>query len=294
MAKKLTVSVVVTVYNEVGNISDLIHSLIHQTLKPAEIIIVDAGSTDSTIATIEQSSNRAIKLIVKKGANRSVGRNLGIATAKHHIIAITDAGCLPQPDWLQKITQPLLSKQADSVAGFYQPVINSLFQQCIAPFIATMPHQFDPHTYLPSSRSIAFTKSAWQKAGKYPQALNYCEDLVFANNLKSRTHMQIVPEAQVLWQLPTNIIAYFHQIKNYAYGDIQAHFRPHLIKIASMYCRYLVFLFLPQLFGVYLFYTIFKHRYWAKTLQATFYLIVIQLTTDLAVITGSLQAIINY
>ena len=37
----------------------------------------------------------------------------------------------------------------------------------------------DPATFLPSSRSVAFRKSAWEAASGYPEWLDYCEDLVF-------------------------------------------------------------------------------------------------------------------
>lgn len=293
MAKKLTVSVVVTVFNEVGSISDLINSLIHQTLKPAEIIIVDAGSTDGTTKLIKRFKHRSIKTLISKGANRSLARNLGIIKAKNTIIAVTDAGCIPKLDWLEKITKPLISHQADSVAGFYLPVINSLFQRCLAPFVAVMPYQFNPRAFLPSSRSVAFTKKAWLQAGKYPENLNYCEDLVFAAKLKSETHMVVTPQAQVMWELPDNLLTYFHQIRNYAAGDVRARYQPHLIKIISMYARYIVFLFWPQLLGVYLVYILFKHQYLLKSPPAVVYVLLIQFTTDMAVIAGSLQAIIN-
>ena len=41
-----------------------------------------------------------------------------------------------------------------------------------------------PESFLPSSRSVAFTKAAWQAAGGYPEWLDYCEDLIFDFRLR--------------------------------------------------------------------------------------------------------------
>jgi len=154
-----------------------------------------------------------------------------------------------------------------------------------------MPDQFNPQIFLPSSRSVAFTKEAWKKSGKYPEHLNYCEDLIFAKNLKWFTNMEVEPQASVKWHIPTNIFQYFHTIKNYASGDIQARYTPHIYKIISTYLRYVAFMLWPPLFTAYLFYAIFKHRHYLNYNSALsiIYLPLIQLTTDSAIIVGSLK-----
>ncbi|HEX8966026.1 MAG TPA: glycosyltransferase, partial [Patescibacteria group bacterium] len=179
---------ITTVFNEEKTILEFLHSLFAQTKLPDEIIIVDAGSTDKTVELISQflpkkENTFKVKLLFKKG-NRSVGRNTAIAAATNEIILCSDAGCILDKNWVKNISKPFEKKDIDVVSGFYKPVAYTTFQKCLATYTSTMPDKIDAENFLPSSRSVAFKKSAWGKAGKYPEHLDYCEDLVFDKNLQ--------------------------------------------------------------------------------------------------------------
>ena len=64
----------------------------------------------------------------------------------------------------------------------------------------------------------------------------------------------------VYWRQPQSVREYFKQIVGYARGDVEARFKPHLTKIASIFGRYVVFLFFPFLWPIYLLYPLFKFR----------------------------------
>lgn len=266
----MKVSVVITTLNEAETIGLLLESLLAQTKKPDEVIVVDAGSTDGTRQILRQYP--ITHRVCDRGTNRSMARNLGIKTAKNEIIAVTDAGCTADKFWLERLTKPFQDKSVLSVAGYYRSVITNKFQERIAPFVAVMPDKFDSKIYLPSSRSLAFRKGA----GWYPEHLNYCEDLVFAQKLKRRGKMAVAKNALVHWQLVETWPQFFWQIFHYAQGDAQARYRPHLRKIATVWLRYGLFLIFPPLFLVYL---LWRPRP--------------QLVADLAVMAGSLSGIIS-
>ena len=273
----MKVSVVVTVYNEAGTIKPLLDSLLEQSLAPREIIVVDAGSTDGTVDIIKHYSITFRDR--DRGTNRSKARNAGIKAAKNEIIAVTDAGCTADKYWLERLVKPFKDKNVQSVAGFYRPVTKTPFQQAIAPFVAVMPDKFNPKTYLPSSRSLAFRRgAAW-----YPENLNYCEDLIFAQRLKAAGKMAVVAGAKVSWQMQTTWAGFFNQIYHYAQGDVRARYWPHLIKICTVFGRYLLFILFPPLFLVYL--------VWLWLVKKVS--LAVQLVADLAVLTGSLSAIIS-
>lgn len=284
-------SFVTTVLNEAKTITLLLDSLQTQTKLPDEVIIVDAGSLDATLDLIKAhrlNQSATVRIISQQGVNRSQGRNLGIKSAQHQIIALSDAGCVLDSDWLTRITEPFKSTSVDSVAGYYQTTTGSVLAQAIAPFVAVMPDQLNPETYLPSSRSLALKKSAWLKVGQYPENLDFCEDLIFAARLKALTRLVVKPDAIVFWQMPVSLKDFYQSLKNYASGDVLAGYWPHLIKIISVYLRYVVFFTVPPLFLAYLFWPIIKFNHYVSGFKAVAYLPLVQLTADLAVMRGAL------
>jgi glycosyltransferase involved in cell wall biosynthesis len=287
----MKVSFICTVLNEAKSIKSFLDSIEAQTKKPDEVIIVDAGSTDGTVSAVKKC--KQVKLVIVKDINRSKARNLAIKTAKHQIIAVSDAGCTLDPHWLELITSPFKNKSVEAVAGFYQTKSDTTFQSCLAPFVSVMPDKLDQKTFLPSSRSLAFKKSAFTKVGGYPEHLNFCEDLVFAKNLKDKTSLVVKPNAIVYWQMVRNLKNYFNQIKNYASGDIQAKYIPHLKKHLLVYLKLLIFISFPFLFFFYPLWPILKHYHYIKHPLALIYLPIIQLTTDLGIIMGSLYGLLK-
>lgn len=299
MAKNpLDFSVIVTVYNEAKSIIPLLDSLKNQTMKPAEIVISDAGSTDQTARLIKkwQTGNPTTKLILIKspGANRSRGRNVAIEKAGNQYIAVTDAGCEADPGWLSNLAKAFKNGSTEAAAGFYRPITKNRLQYCFSLYTGVSQSQYNPETFIPSSRSLAFTKKAWEMAGKYPEQLDTCEDLPFAAALKKTGKMEPAPKAIVYWRQAGSMPAYFNQIAGYAKGDVEAGYRPHLKKITTVYLRYLIFLIYPPLIILYLIFfpTI---KFWRQCLKngSIFLLPLVQLTTDLAVIWGSASALLD-
>src|SRR5260221_12583418 len=98
----MKVSVCITTFNEEKSIEKLLKSILSQTKVPDEIVIVDGGSTDKTVEIIKKFGKA--KLIISKGASISRGRNLAVKNAKYSMIAMTDAGCVCERHWLERIS----------------------------------------------------------------------------------------------------------------------------------------------------------------------------------------------
>lgn len=298
------VTLITTVKNEEDSINSFLESIKTQTRKPDEVIIVDGGSNDKTLAKIKDYESRIknLKLFTKKG-NRSVGRNFGIKKATSKIIAVTDAGCILDKYWLERITKPLEHQSIDVVAGYYKPKTNSIFETCLAAYTCVMPDKLDLHNFLPSSRSVAFRKSAWDKVYGYPEYLDTCEDLVFAKKMKMNgLNFVTVKSAFVWWPQRKNIIQAAKQFYVYAKGDGKAHFfrkttpflfGRYIIGIAIfMYALFIYnnflltvcFLFLM----LYLLWAIHKNYRYIKNWRAIMYLPLLQIVSDVAVLSGTI------
>src|ERR1700751_4564115 len=123
------VSVAATVLNEVDDIDALVESLMRQTLAPAEVIIVDGGSTDGTWERLEAARAKYPTLVPIRDESCSLqrspgpiarGRNVGVAAASSDIVACADAGCIYHPDWLLNLTAPIFAGDSQySVGGSY-------------------------------------------------------------------------------------------------------------------------------------------------------------------------------
>jgi glycosyltransferase involved in cell wall biosynthesis len=217
------VSVIATVKNEAATIGPWVRSVLAQSRPPDEIVIVDGGSDDGTVEAIRAVSDGGgaqIVVDVAEGANISAGRNRAIATAAHPIIAVTDAGTTLEPDWLERLVAPLEDAAADVASGFFFPGGETFFERALSAIITPHRAEVEPETFLPSSRSVAFRKDAWQAVGGYPEWLEHCEDLVFDMDLKqSGQRFAFVPDAQVSWSARPTLRRYYRQYWFYARGD---------------------------------------------------------------------------
>ncbi len=301
--KKLKVTLITTVKNEQYTIESFLESIKSQVKKPDEVIIVDGGSNDKTIEKIKsyESKIQNLKIIKKKG-NRSVGRNTAIKKSLNQIIAVTDVGCILDKNWLEKIIQPFTDESIDVVSGFYKPKTHGVFEKCLATYTCTMEDKLDKKNFLPSSRSIAFRKKAWEKIKGYPEYLDTCEDLVFAKNLKKAGCLFYTQEkALVYWKQRKNIYQALKQFYSYAKGDGEAHFfrktTPYLFGrylIAALFILYMLyshsyFLFpiFYFLFILYCLWAIKKNYKYVKNIRAIIYLPLLQIVSDVAVISGT-------
>ncbi len=232
------ISVISTVLNEGESIRRLMDSLCAQTRPPDEVVIVDGGSRDQTVAVMREYADRLpLRVLVEPGCSISAGRNRAIAAAQNEIIAVTDAGVTLADDWLERITQPLLDDPAlEVVGGFFRADARTLFEAALGATTLPLADEIDPQTFLPSSRSVAFRKVAWIAAGGYPEWLDYCEDLIFDLRLKqTAAPTAFEPDALVYFEPRRSLGGFFKQYYRYARGDGKADLwrKRHAIRYAT-------------------------------------------------------------
>lgn len=218
----MRVSVIATVLNEGQAMRRLLDSLLAQTRAPDEVVIVDGGSSDDTVRIIESYADRLpLRVLVEPGCNISQGRNRAIAAATGEIIASTDAGVRLVDEWLEELTQPFASDPPPAVvSGFFLPDPQNLFEAALGATILPVHADIDARKFLPSSRSVAFTRQAWQEVGGYPEWLDYCEDLIFDFRLRVRYGpFPWAPRAIAYFRPRPTLAAFFRQYYRYARGD---------------------------------------------------------------------------
>ena len=111
----LDISVIVPVYNSEKYIEKCLDSLVSQTIKSYEIIIVNDGSTDDSLKLIKKYKNNNIKIISTKNNGIGVARNTGLKHAKGKYVAFVDSDDYVSPLFLEKMLNTAISKNADIV-----------------------------------------------------------------------------------------------------------------------------------------------------------------------------------
>jgi glycosyltransferase involved in cell wall biosynthesis len=223
------VSLIMTVRNEAGTLPGLLDSILAGTMLPAEIVIVDGGSTDGTPDVAHSYCDKLpIRVIEKPGANISEGRNAAIEAASQEIIAATDAGVRLDPRWLEELARPFFlddgrPSPVDVVSGFFVPDARTPFERAMGATVLPALEDIEPEKFLPSSRSVAFRKSAWAEVGGYPEWLDYCEDLVFDMALRDcGMTFAFAPGAVARFRPRSTLKAFSLQYYRYARGDGKA------------------------------------------------------------------------
>lgn len=231
-----SLSLVITVFNERDHLPALLSALDAQTLVPREIIIVDAYSSDGTWQILEEwqqrwqartllaadnlTPNSVIKIIQQAGGISS-GRNTGIGLATGSLIATTDAGCVPEPDWLVHLYQKALDTEADMVAGHAVGLASNAFEAAQVPFVLVPDHKIKRGNYLPATRSMLMKKTVWQELGGFDERLAVSEDYAFSIAAR-RVGYKIVfcQQARVGWQPRPNLWQFASMVAGQATYDI--------------------------------------------------------------------------
>lgn len=219
----MKVSLVIPIKNESGSLLGLLESIENQSCQPEEIILVDGGSTDSTLEMAERFmvKNTKVKLIKTIEASPGKGRNIGTENASNEWIAYTDAGIKLERRWLEKLIEAKhKNSDVDIIYGNYSPIINNYFEK-----IATL-------TYVDARDKEGFRgktivsflvkKAVWVAVGGFPD-LRAAEDLIFMEKAESKSFkFTFAPDAVACWYLRPTIFSTFRKFVLYSKHNIFA------------------------------------------------------------------------
>ncbi len=120
------VSIIVPVYNSEKYLDKCLKSLINQTLKDIEIVLVNDGSTDNSVKIIEKYlKDERIKLFNKENGGQASARNLGLTKAKSDYIIFIDSDDYVNKDMCEKLYKFIKKDNYDIVLADYYIVTNT-------------------------------------------------------------------------------------------------------------------------------------------------------------------------
>ena len=121
MLENHKISVIITVFNKAKFLSRCIESVINNTYKNIEIIIVDDGSTDNScdICTKYMKDDNRILLVKQKNQGASIARNAGLNEASGYAVHFMDADDYISDNYYQTLLDDMLLKNLDIIGSRY-------------------------------------------------------------------------------------------------------------------------------------------------------------------------------
>ena len=192
-------SIVIRAYNEEQHIGKLLTGITQQSIKDLEIILVDSGSTDATVAI---ASRFPVEIIHIHPDEFTFGYalNEGIKNAQGEYIVIASAHVYPvYPDWIKQLLSPFLDPKIALTYGKQRGNHDSVFpeRQIFAHWFpeASVANQSHPFC---NNANAAIRRSLWEKH-PYNESLTGLEDLEWANwAIKKGYLLAYVAEAEIV------------------------------------------------------------------------------------------------
>ncbi len=199
------VSVIIPTYNRGAIIEKSIRSVLNQTYKDFELIIVDDGSSDNTREVVEAIGDERIKYHYQQNAGASAARNAGIMLAQYDYIAFQDSDDIWHEDKLEKqmnafenassrvgivySSYTLHAPNGDTVEYPDDEMKKSMRSGFIFPYLLIRNMIGTP--------TMLIKKEVFEKVGMFDTSLRSFEDYELALRICKEYHAQIVDEVLV-------------------------------------------------------------------------------------------------
>ena len=202
---KPLVSVIIPNHNYSRYLKDSIQSVLNQTYRNFELIVVDDGSTDDSINTV-MSFGKRVKLIAQAQAGVSAARNKGILAAKGELICFLDS----DDAWLPRKLELQILKMYDTSADLVYSSIYNCNNQLQAVNEQAAVHKGSCHKeYLrrPTSAVVLLgcsnaivKKELIDKVGGFSTTLNTSADWDFFRRISKSAQIDFESSPQILYR----------------------------------------------------------------------------------------------
>ncbi len=192
-------SIVIRAYNEAKHIARLLDGIRQQTYPNLEVILVDSGSTDDTLAIASQYETQVVHI---PSDEFTFGRslNLGIRKAQGEFILIASAHVYPvYPDWVERLLSPFAEARIALAYGKQRGNEHSHFSEAQV-FLQWYPEQSSlnqPHPFC-NNANAAIRRQLWEQH-PYDETLTGLEDIAWAKWAQEHGYaIAYVAEAEVI------------------------------------------------------------------------------------------------
>jgi len=171
-------SIIIPLYNKVGQIRTTLESVLSQSLRDFELIVVNDGSTDGSDSIVSSIHDSRVRLINKNNGGVSSARNVGVKNANGDWIILLDADDIMLPDALlnmskmiQKHPHDLYFSGRTKWKGEVGRKITNRIKKTYWPFFHIWTRTIDP-----APRCVVLHRSLFDRYGNYDERMSFYED----------------------------------------------------------------------------------------------------------------------
>ena len=194
------VTVIIPAYNAEKTIIRCMRSVLNQTYKKIEVIIIDDGSSDDTFGKIEKFIKKnQLNWILISRENKGVSytRNEGIKLSKGDYIAFLDS----DDYWYNE----KLEKQIDLIETYHARIVGSNIENRNSKSSSNFYSQYDLRDMLLSNRlftsTVLLEKKIFQEVGYFNEDMLYSEDYNLWLRIATKNKIYVINEPLIHYEL---------------------------------------------------------------------------------------------
>lgn len=219
-------SVIVPVYNRIGEVRDLLESLLVQTSGDFETIIVEDGSSEPCREVVEDAAARGldVKYYYKENEGRSIARNYGLERATGDYFVFFDSDCVIPPDYFRTLAAELdRRKDLDCFGGpdaahkSFTPTQKAI-NYSMTSFLTTggiRGGKIKLEKFVPRTFNMGFSRRVYERVGGFREM--FSEDIDMSTRIrKAGFNIGLIRETPVWHKRRVDLKKFFRQV--YVFG----------------------------------------------------------------------------
>ena len=237
-------SFIIPVYNRPDEVDELLQSLVQQTLKDFEVIIVEDGSSIPCQDIVSKyQSALSIQYFFKENSGPGQTRNYGAARSQGEYLLILDSDCILPPDYLAQVEKELSESAADAFGGpdrahdSFTPIQKAINYSMTSFFttggIRGGKKKMDK--FYPRSFNMGIRREVYQKLNGFSK-MRFGEDIDFSIRIfKEGYSCRLFPQAWVYHKRRTDLKKFFKQVHNSGIARINLYKKyPESLKLVHL------------------------------------------------------------
>lgn len=187
-------SVIIPVYNRIDEVAELLSSLLNQTVRNFEVIIVEDGSTLPCRSVCDEAANKGlnVKYFFKENEGRSIARNYGMEHASGDYFVFFDSDCVIPPRYFENLDKALQESTTDCFGGpdaahesFSD--IQKAINYSMTSFLTTggiRGGKIQLEKFVPRTFNMGFSKEVYHKTGGFREM--FSEDIDMSTRIRKK------------------------------------------------------------------------------------------------------------